>query len=137
HALMRHAPAAKVEARKTKDKRREADNAGKGKASVDKPGGSIVGSQIEPWHRRGSKPAPEKWYHCHRQCKQHRRLIQSDHRRPRSRAARSRASAAISPGKSCEPPRPKNASRSEEHTSELQSRENLVCRLLLEKKKTR
>src|SRR5690606_39505517 len=28
------------------------------------------------------------------------------------------------------------AARSEEHTSELQSRENLVCRLLLEKKKT-
>src|SRR5690606_3031528 len=28
------------------------------------------------------------------------------------------------------------ASRSEEHTSELQSRENLVCRLLLEKKKS-
>src|SRR5690606_39860418 len=27
------------------------------------------------------------------------------------------------------------AGRSEEHTSELQSRENLVCRLLLEKKK--
>src|SRR6266511_1270603 len=27
-------------------------------------------------------------------------------------------------------------SRSEEHTSELESRENLVCRLLLEKKKT-
>src|SRR5436309_5980672 len=27
------------------------------------------------------------------------------------------------------------ARRSEEHTSELQSRENLVCRLLLEKKK--
>src|SRR5436309_13181501 len=32
-------------------------------------------------------------------------------------------------------PRPA-AARSEEHTSELQSRENLVCRLLLEKKKT-
>src|SRR5690606_41781791 len=30
-----------------------------------------------------------------------------------------------------------NAPRSEEHTSELQSRENLVCRLLLEKKKER
>src|SRR5690606_40075085 len=30
------------------------------------------------------------------------------------------------------PPAPR---RSEEHTSELQSRENLVCRLLLEKKK--
>src|SRR5690606_41605979 len=29
-----------------------------------------------------------------------------------------------------------NFMRSEEHTSELQSRENLVCRLLLEKKKT-
>src|SRR5207302_2722933 len=29
---------------------------------------------------------------------------------------------------------PKGMARSEEHTSELQSRENLVCRLLLEKK---
>src|SRR5215475_14895982 len=31
--------------------------------------------------------------------------------------------------------RQRRAARSEEHTSELQSRENLVCRLLLEKKK--
>src|SRR5690606_41063942 len=30
--------------------------------------------------------------------------------------------------------RPRAAERSEEHTSELQSRENLVCRLMLEKK---
>src|SRR5690606_40347794 len=30
---------------------------------------------------------------------------------------------------------PDQVARSEEHTSELQSRENLVCRLLLEKKK--
>src|SRR5690606_39563308 len=30
-----------------------------------------------------------------------------------------------------------NRLRSEEHTSELQSRENLVCRLLLEKKKNK
>src|SRR2546421_9199931 len=30
---------------------------------------------------------------------------------------------------------PGNATRSEEHTSELQSRSDLVCRLLLEKKK--
>src|SRR2546430_11630068 len=30
---------------------------------------------------------------------------------------------------------PSTASRSEEHTSELQSQSNLVCRLLLEKKK--
>src|SRR6266508_458731 len=34
----------------------------------------------------------------------------------------------------CEPCRPEMA-RSEEHTSELQSRGHLVCRLLLEKKK--
>src|SRR5690606_40524397 len=33
-------------------------------------------------------------------------------------------------------PNPSHLERSEEHTSELQSRENLVCRLLLEKKKT-
>src|SRR6266480_5131526 len=32
-------------------------------------------------------------------------------------------------------PRPSRAQRSEEHTSELQSHVNLVCRLLLEKKK--
>src|SRR2546427_13306946 len=32
---------------------------------------------------------------------------------------------------------PRNAKRSEEHTSELQSQSNLVCRLLLEKKKRR
>src|SRR5690606_41945703 len=31
--------------------------------------------------------------------------------------------------------RQRSRTRSEEHTSELQSRENLVCRLLLEKKK--
>src|SRR3712207_7811010 len=33
-------------------------------------------------------------------------------------------------------PRRARAARSEEHTSELQSRQYLVCRLLLEKKKT-
>src|SRR5690606_40974432 len=33
------------------------------------------------------------------------------------------------------PPTPQPPTRSEEHTSELQSREKLVCRLLLEKKK--
>src|SRR2546422_2876716 len=35
----------------------------------------------------------------------------------------------------CAPSWPPAASRSEEHTSELQSRLHLVCRLLLEKKK--
>src|SRR5690606_40358430 len=34
------------------------------------------------------------------------------------------------------PPTSWKSRRSEEHTSELQSRENLVCRLLLEKKKS-
>src|SRR5688572_31690339 len=44
---------------------------------------------------------------------------------------------------SIEQPRPKRVAaagrgcRSEEHTSELQSQSNLVCRLLLEKKKTK
>src|SRR5690349_25040442 len=33
-------------------------------------------------------------------------------------------------------PRRRHLDRSEEHTSELQSRRDLVCRLLLEKKKT-
>src|SRR5436305_12122848 len=35
-----------------------------------------------------------------------------------------------------DPAVPHNSARSEEHTSELQSRPHLVCRLLLEKKKT-
>src|SRR5258707_11622332 len=35
------------------------------------------------------------------------------------------------------PSRQRRAARSEEHTSELQSRQYLVCRLLLEKKKYR
>src|SRR2546430_8744966 len=41
-------------------------------------------------------------------------------------------------GRDVERPRPaeNGAARSEEHTSELQSQSNLVCRLLLEKKKT-
>src|SRR5688572_30909029 len=37
----------------------------------------------------------------------------------------------------CPPERDEGAARSEEHTSELQSQSNLVCRLLLEKKKIR
>src|SRR5690606_18481712 len=41
-------------------------------------------------------------------------------------------------GRKCKKRLPKEAlPRSEEHTSELQSREKLVCRLLLEKKKNR
>src|SRR2546430_7938955 len=37
----------------------------------------------------------------------------------------------------CLMPAPRRMMRSEEHTSELQSQSNLVCRLLLEKKKSR
>src|SRR2546421_6062381 len=40
-------------------------------------------------------------------------------------------------GRSCSNPPPSMRSRSEEHTSELQSRSDLVCRLLLEKKKNK
>src|SRR3712207_8484815 len=44
-----------------------------------------------------------------------------------------RKPARVSPAR---PAAPAEAERSEEHTSELQSRQYLVCRLLLEKKKT-
>src|SRR2546430_2813399 len=53
-------------------------------------------------------------------------------------SSRSAFAASIMPGVQnphCAAPR-SVGSRSEEHTSELQSQSNLVCRLLLEKKKT-
>src|SRR5436309_14159344 len=53
---------------------------------------------------------------------------------PRWRFARVRSWRSSAPPVSASP-RCCTCSRSEEHTSELQSRENLVCRLLLEKKK--
>src|SRR5215475_14969356 len=55
-------------------------------------------------------------------------LFPSRCRGPRTASARAghRPGAGSAPGR---------LPRSEEHTSELQSRENLVCRLLLEKKK--
>src|SRR5690606_11961907 len=45
------------------------------------------------------------------------------------------AASLSAPSNSRARPLRRRRSRSEEHTSELQSRENLVCRLLLEKKK--
>src|SRR5690606_41242712 len=48
---------------------------------------------------------------------------------------RRRPSYASASGRPCTGSRSSRWGRSEEHTSELQSRENLVCRLLLEKKK--
>src|SRR5260370_27298351 len=59
----------------------------------------------------------------------------------RSRKTRTSSSCRISQPRTVEPvsalpsPRASMARRSEEHTSELQSHLNLVCRLLLEKKK--
>src|SRR2546430_10200940 len=53
--------------------------------------------------------------------------------RPSAGAARARQGSARA-HQDC--PRTDGYARSEEHTSELQSQSNLVCRLLLEKKKT-
>src|SRR3712207_8633500 len=58
----------------------------------------------------------------------------ADHPRgPQPRRAAPDAAAAGTPRAARRPPR--RRLRSEEHTSELQSRQYLVCRLLLEKKK--
>src|SRR5437868_7716632 len=61
--------------------------------------------------------------------------------RGRTRAARSRRRTPAPPaGRGAVRPsasRRRRRTRSEEHTSELQSRFDLVCRLLLEKKKTK
>src|SRR5206468_7088339 len=64
-------------------------------------------------------------------------LFRSAARRPAGRAARSPPDAHRRAGarrRGAAAPRPRGR-RSEEHTSELQSRSDLVCRLLLEKKK--
>src|SRR2546430_7728241 len=50
--------------------------------------------------------------------------------------ARERDGATPRPGRCPSPASVDGHTRSEEHTSELQSQSNLVCRLLLEKKKT-
>src|SRR2546430_3896930 len=56
--------------------------------------------------------------------------------RSRARVRRLGARGAAGEAEHPHPARPRPAPRSEEHTSELQSQSNLVCRLLLEKKKT-
>src|SRR5690606_41470020 len=61
------------------------------------------------------------------------RVSDSSSRKNATTAVASRVSA-YSPARTTPTPSTR-VSRSEEHTSELQSRENLVCRLLLEKKK--
>src|SRR5690606_39503718 len=52
-----------------------------------------------------------------------------------TRSSRTPRRPRASPARSSRPSSTTCSTRSEEHTSELQSRENLVCRLLLEKKK--
>src|SRR2546430_12407876 len=54
-----------------------------------------------------------------------------DHPRPSPQGRRQRQGR---PGHRLDGPGPRARPRSEEHTSELQSQSNLVCRLLLEKK---
>src|SRR5690606_40370379 len=56
-------------------------------------------------------------------------------RPPRRSSRPARCHSGREPGSGRPCPAKLTALRSEEHTSELQSRENLVCRLLLEKKK--
>src|SRR3712207_8464163 len=55
--------------------------------------------------------------------------------RPSSRSGRARGTDHRIPPSMPKFAPPRRAERSEEHTSELQSRQYLVCRLLLEKKK--
>src|SRR2546427_8227230 len=68
-------------------------------------------------------------------------LFRSVFRPSRANRARSRAASGFPVVSSFSPkntelaPARKHSARSEEHTSELQSQSNLVCRLLLEKKK--
>src|SRR6266540_6001670 len=64
-----------------------------------------------------------------------RRSCESKSARPSSRESRSPRSTLSTTGASAGSCRPPDRPRSEEHTSELQSHHDLVCRLLLEKKK--
>src|SRR5690606_42076175 len=78
-------------------------------------------------HRRALAPSPP----CSRACSPRRSSSLGSHRlrppRPGSPCRGQRRSTSVAPRRS------RSATpRSEEHTSELQSRENLVCRLLLE-----
>src|SRR3712207_8500118 len=77
--------------------------------------------------RRSSDLGPEEGADHHRRRQEH---LAGEHRVPAEVAAAGRAG--VRGGRRpAVPGRP----RSEEHTSELQSRQYLVCRLLLEKKK--
>src|SRR2546429_5812035 len=64
-------------------------------------------------------------------------LFRSERRKGRMTVEELAARAGVSSGLISQIERGKGNPRSEEHTSELQSRLHLVCRLLLEKKKQR
>src|SRR5207249_11383293 len=64
------------------------------------------------------------------------RSRRAPHRRRRSQLPGLRRFVGPDDPRSRRPARDRGSSRSEEHTSELQSRFDLVCRLLLEKKNT-
>src|SRR5260370_2413219 len=64
------------------------------------------------------------------------RKRQGDDRRAKTRCIRNCQERAPPPSALADPAGGGGARRSEEHTSELQSHLNLVCRLLLENKKT-
>src|SRR5438034_3252947 len=92
---------------------------------------------------RGAAPAPARARRRRRtgtRARRTRRTVRpprprrsgTGHTRPRTRA---RASGARAPGRAGASTGARRAPRSEEHTSELQSHSDLVCRLLLEKKK--
>src|SRR5438445_7228214 len=64
-------------------------------------------------------------------------LASAGHRLALPEPARAATTAPAQLASLCRLLNPSGRDRSEEHTSELQSRQYLVCRLLLEKKKTR
>src|SRR3712207_7395881 len=72
----------------------------------------------------GRLPHPEG---ARRACEQHARASEDGRVATRARPCEEAAGSRL--------PLPQRGRRSEEHTSELQSRQYLVCRLLLEKKK--
>src|SRR6266496_4593149 len=93
------------------------------------------GSRPRTSNWSGSWPSPASWWTCKQNC------TRSWRRSPRARTP-SRGRRHDRPGRHRARPAHRRAPglrrgrrRSEEHTSELQSRRDLVCRLLLEKKK--
>src|SRR5690606_40713962 len=108
---------------------------------------SVARAMASCWHRRPAALSPpailsEREWSQMATYSYPRRLaaaaISSKVERPSLQVEWTWRSPRMSPGTSSSGSSPASAfsiSRSEEHTSELQSRENLVCRLLREKKK--